>query len=88
MKPGSDEPFEQALTQRAVNEYEAKADFTDAIRAGRPSMGMGLCELIAAVGKPQRINRTVTAAGTRLQVVSPRGHYYYLEGNVLTAWQD
>lgn len=88
MKPGSDEHFEQAMMQRAVSEHEAKPDFSEDIRNHRPRMGMGLCELIAAVGKPQRIHRTVTASGTRLQVVSPRGHYYYLEGNVLTAWQD
>lgn len=86
--PGSNDLFEWAMTERAVNAFQANADFTADIRARRASLGMGLCELIAALGNPQRINRSVNAAGERYQVVYPSGRYYYLNGNVLTAWQD
>lgn len=88
MPPGSDDLFEWALTERAVSAFDAKPDFTEDIRARRASLGMGLCELVAAMGKPQRINRSVNSRGERFQVVYPYGRYYYLDGNALTAWQD
>lgn len=86
--PGSDDLFVWALTERASSAFDANSDFVEDIRARQASLGMGLCELVAALGKPQRINRSVNSGGERFQVVYPHGRYYYLDGNALTAWQD
>jgi len=64
-----------------------KADYGD-ITSGRASIGMNSCSVIAALGHPERVNRTTTSSGTREQLVYGDRKYVYLDNGVVTAWQD
>ena len=52
--------------------------------------GMTAEQLIESWGRPEDINRTVTSLGVSEQWVynSPYGPYVYLDGGVVTSWQD
>jgi len=45
------------------------------------------CDVFAAYGRPNRINRTVNAHGVSLQIVYDRS-YIYTDNGVITSWSD
>jgi hypothetical protein len=49
---------------------------------------MSELSLLCAMGGGSKVNRTVTAAGTRKQYVSPSGTYVYVENGRVVAFQD
>lgn len=75
----------QSETEHAES-VKAKADCD---RRGSVTMGMTKAQVIASCfGKPQRINRTVTAGGSHEQMVYGSGTYIYLENGKVRSWQD
>ncbi len=44
--------------------------------------------MVAKFGKPMDVNRTVTAAGERKQMIYYDGMIVYTENGAVTAWQD
>ena len=60
----------------------------NAIKAKHIGIGMSECEMLASQGMPERYNRSVTAAGTRIQYVYPGRLYIYTDNGIVTAWQD
>lgn len=57
-------------------------------RAQGVSVGASMQDALeSSWGKPQRVNRTITAQGTREQWVYGGGNYLYFDGGVLTAIQ-
>lgn len=65
----------------------------NAIATGKIVIGMTNSEVVRAWGKPNAINRTVAAGGTREQWVYSdaglrRAQYLYLDDGVLTSYQS
>lgn len=61
-----------------------------AILNGDVIIGMTMDEVVGSRGRPQQVNRTVTAYGTSTQWVM-RGfnyRYIYFENGKVTAWQN
>ncbi len=88
-KKSGDTPYSLAMTERAVNEFGAKAGFIDDIQERSLALGMGWCEVYAAIGKPDHGNRSVGSYGEHYQLVyRNRGRYVYLENGIVTSWQD
>lgn len=63
------------------------ADY-DAINDRKPEIGMHVCALIAAVGRPDHNNTSHSASGTRIQAVYPDGMYVYIDNGIVTGWQE
>jgi hypothetical protein len=59
-----------------------------AIESGSVCLGMTPDEAKAAIGEPLRVNRTVTATGTREQWVYGERFLVYFTDGKLDAWQD
>lgn len=57
------------------------------ITSKRPRIGMTLCSVIAAFGKPEHSNRSVNAYGTQYQLIYGR-RYIYVDDDKVTGWQD
>ena len=51
-------------------------------------IGMNKEMMIAVMGKPLEVNRTVTRSGVHEQWVYDRTHYLYFDNDILTSWQD
>lgn len=64
-----------------------KRDYAN-ITSRRPGIGMNSCSVIAALGHPEKVNRTVSSRGVKQQLVYGSGKYVYLDDDVVTAWQD
>jgi hypothetical protein len=60
----------------------------DAIKNKEPEIGMSVCALVAAVGRPERTNTSHTARGASIQAVYPNGMYVYLDDGIVTGWQE
>lgn len=88
------EKYYEALLAQASKFYSVTPVDHETIRRRQLRIGMSSCSVLASLGKPNRANRTVVAAGERHQwVYSDRRLYAYLEGRyaataVLTSWQD
>lgn len=83
---------ELVTLQADVVRYDsAQYRFTDqerrAIRSRSVFVGMSAAAARESLGRPDRINRTVIASGTREQWVYD-GLYVYVENGVVTAYQD
>ncbi|MGI9311170.1 MAG: hypothetical protein ACR2P7_06530 [bacterium] len=87
-KPGVWKAFRSALVSRGLIK---RTDFS-AIKAGTLKLGMSECAIIASWGLPSDINKTVTTYSASEQWVwehySSGYRFAYLEGGVLTGWQQ
>lgn len=95
--------YGDALRGQAINRFQlvqAVPSFTSAearrrklriedrlVTDQRVRLGSSLCQLYAALGPPDRANRTVGAWGEDIQHVYKRG-YVYTRNGVVTAFQD
>lgn len=61
----------------------------DAIRKRSPAIGMSVCSVFAALGRPESNNRTVTSRGERYQLIyrNPK-RYVYLDNFIVSGWQE
>jgi hypothetical protein len=76
--------IEELLRRGAIREK-----YVYGIRERQVLVGMNGCEMHAAIGLPVKVNRTTTAAGTRLQLVYEGGRFVYMdEGGFVTVVQD
>jgi hypothetical protein len=75
--------------QVAVIPRKAKAPSRAAVKRHGASIGMSKDEAIASSwGRPESVNRTTNAYGTREQWVYGGGNYLYFENGVLTSIQN
>jgi len=58
------------------------------VDSGTVKIGMSELGLLCTMGDPAKVNRTVTAAGTRKQYVYSLGAYVYVENGRVVAFQD
>jgi len=67
---------------------EIRAQYVEAIRERRVTIGMNICEVFASIGVPNQLNRIKLPPGTAARLVYSSGHYVYLdEGNFVTVIQ-
>lgn len=86
---GKDEDYRAAMLRRAEKAESITTAHITAIKKRELLLGMGLCAVAAAFGRPARVNRTVGRFGEHYQIVyaNPR-RYIYLENGLVTSWQD
>lgn len=58
-----------------------RPQFAGAIRANQVATGMNMCEMHAAWGLPEHVNRTVTAGAETVQFVYGQSDYAYSDGS-------
>ncbi len=68
--------------------YHVSRDHWEVITKGHASIGMSECAAAAAWGRPEKINRTTSARGTRAQWVYGGHNYLYFDDGVLTTVQN
>lgn len=79
----------QELNARVEVEKYQKEKLIEAAKGQNSHIGMTKEEVEASLwGKPERINRTVTAYGTREQWVYGNRQYLYFTDGILTSFQD
>lgn len=81
------QPWFDALAARS-RESGVTGEHLVKIQEGSVIIGMTACGAIAAWGRPQDINRTTTAAGTREQWVYGGRNYLYFTNGRLEAIQN
>ena len=78
--------------QREAARQKQRALTDEHVANGRVAIGMRSTDVVASWGDPSKINRTITAGGTREQWVYSRGNYknqyVYVENGVVTAVQS
>lgn len=81
--------YKATKTERWIAELKRrKVSFNEqSIKNSNIYIGGYDCDVYAAYGKPMRINRTVNARGTSLQMVY-EGAYIYTDNGLITAWSD
>lgn len=86
---GKDEAYRAAMLRRAERSERITGQMQGAINVKDPILGMNLCSVMAAFGKPSRANRTTTRHGEHWQIVydHPK-RYIYLDNDKVTGWQD
>lgn len=86
---GKDEVYRAAMLRRAVRAEGLTGAMQGAIKVREPILGMNLCSVMAAFGRPNRANRTTTGRGVHWQLVydHPK-RYIYLDNDKVTSWQD
>lgn len=82
LKPKAFEIMESVMMEKGITLRELVS-----IRKREFYIGMSKPALLAAMGLPDRSNRTVGAAGEFLQYVYGRS-YVYVTNGVITSWQD
>lgn len=86
---GKDEAYRAAMLRRAEKSETITPAQISAIARREPMLGMGICAVVAALGRPVRANRTVGRFGKHYQLVYSRPQrYVYLENDHVTSWQD
>lgn len=70
------------LKRRRINVDERR------VRDASIRIGDGQCQLFASLGRPIRVNRTVTAGGVRLQLIYESGLIVYTRNGIVDAFQD
>jgi len=85
----SEPDFLPAMVERAIADFSAKDAFVQDIAARRVALGMNWCEVYAAFGLPNVVNRSVGLYGEHIQFVyRDSGRYVYTENGIVTSWQD
>ncbi len=86
---GANIDYQAAIVWRAETKEGITPAMLGGIRSRTPVIGMNLCAVVAALGQPNRTNRSVGRFGERHQLVySDRGIYVYLDNYIVTSWQD
>lgn len=85
-------PVNQVEPQQSYSEWlaaeRAKID-AECKRVGSPRIGMTIAQVEkTCFGKPERVNRTVTAGHAFDQFVYADGNYLYFTDGVLTSFQQ
>ena len=81
--------YREAMIERAMQHEHMTWEMIAGIELKQPVLGMDACGVIAALGKPDRSNRSVGKFGEHHQLVySDRGLYVYLDNYKVTSWQD
>lgn len=80
--------YQAAMIRRAENREGVTHEMLAGIRGRMPVIGMNACAVIAALGQPERSNRSVRSGGEHYQLVYPNRTYIYLDNGVVTSWQD
>ena len=75
-----------AVDAKADAEAEVKRQAA-MVKAHKIWVGMTEAQLLKSIGKPEKVNRTVTANGKSEQWVY-HGNYIYVENGVVTAFQN
>lgn len=79
------EQWERIVTEQS----RVPANDVPYIRERRLRVGMDECSAVAAMGKPDTVNRTNHANGRSDQLVyRARGVYIYTENGIVRAWQE
>ena len=73
---------------RLIDTHDARHDWIDNHPGARIGMSADTVKNETAWGKPDHVNRTVTASGVREQWVYPGYEYLYFEDGRLVAIQD
>jgi hypothetical protein len=82
-------PFSCLFSFDPRKKYKISTANWDKINKGIIWVGMSKNELILTIGKPNKINKTVNAAGKSEQwVYGSSGQYYYLTNDKLRSWQN
>lgn len=81
--------WEKVVMERATKELGVPSRDIGYIRDRSLRVGMDWCSMYAAIGAPDRHNRTVNAHGESYQLIysSPK-RYVYLDDNKVRSWQD
>lgn len=58
------------------------------VEEGKIALGMNKQEVIASIGRPNDINKTVGIWGVHEQWIYGDRRYLYFENGILTAWQE
>jgi hypothetical protein len=78
---------EKRRKQYIIDNPKINKTFKDAILKGRIALGMSEEMVVASIGYPNDINRSVGSWGVKEQWVYPY-KYVYFENGTLTSWQD
>lgn len=83
-------PTPQSRELYVENHPDLEPRIEDAILRGAAVIGMTEEQVIASLGRPYEINRTVGEWGVHEQWIYSRyyGPYLYFEDGILTSWQD
>lgn len=90
LRANADSEYRQAVIGRVKNNGWIDSQDYGSITSRKPRVGMSLCGVLAALGRPNDTNKTVTAAGEHWQLIyrSPRRMYVYLDNDRVTGWQE
>ncbi|HIJ70115.1 MAG TPA: hypothetical protein HPP87_01980 [Planctomycetes bacterium] len=83
----------QKRRQWYIDNYNPSDNMANTIKQGRYSLGMTKNELIASIGYPTEINRTILPSGISEQWVYETNRYYnykyfYFDNDILSTIQD
>ena len=82
-------PKGEAWERTALKVARTPASDAGYIRERRIRVGMDECSVVAALGKPDALNRTNNAYGRRDQLVyQSKRMYVYTENGIVRAWQE
>jgi hypothetical protein len=86
---GKDEAYRAAMLRRAERSAGITGAMQGAINVRELILGMNLCAVLAAFGRPSHANRTTMSHGVHWQLVydHPK-RYIYLDDDKVTAWQE
>lgn len=83
------EPFFNAGQSIAFYSYGVNSTEFEDIQKKRIRIGTSECALVAALGRPEKTNKTVTARGYTMQwVYRELGSYVYTSNGKVTSWQE
>lgn len=86
---GGNNHYLGAMVDRALHREGVTSTMMIGIRQRRPILGMNYCAVLAALGPPEIVNRSVGRFGVHHQLVyRARDLYVYLDDYVVSAWQD
>lgn len=81
------QPWGEAVLE-VIKAHDVTSAHLDSIKEGGAVVGMSRCGALASWGKPESVNTTTSARGTREQWVYGGRNYLYFVGDVLTTIQN
>lgn len=91
LRSKKDPEYTRAMIKRAADEFGTELKFRDESLIKEKSFQLGFtqCAVSAAIGYPERVNRSVYKSGVHEQWVYADGNVYiYFEDGILTSWQE
>lgn len=81
--------FLGAVKSIAFHSYGVDSSEIEDIQKKQFRIGTSECALVAALGRPEKTNRSVNAGGYTMQwVYRDRGMYIYTSAGKVTSWQE